>query len=76
MKKPADKEEGKQMFHHARNIEVGRGRILWGTATEVKNTYGITLRLPEGWVLPGGARTKDPNVALMRANWINETSRR
>lgn len=75
MKKNADN-DGSKMFEHARNIQIGKGRILWGTAVEVKNQYGASVKLPEGWVLPGGGRTKDHNVARAWAEWIDQVSQR
>lgn len=42
-------------FDHPKNIKVGKGRVLWAAAA--KGTSGI--HHPEGWVLPGGIRTRD-----------------
>lgn len=43
------------VFAHAKNITVGKGRVLWAPATT--DTSG--LEHEAGWVLPGGIRTQD-----------------
>ena len=60
-------EDGYKIFMDGRNIRVGNGRILWGTATETKRG-----RVIEGWVLPGGFRTRDENEAREWAKWIDD----
>lgn len=54
-------EEGRTpaSFHHPKNISVGRGRILWAASA----TCISGIHHPEGWVLPGGARTNSSEVA-------------
>lgn len=41
-------------FESPFDITIGKGRIIWAEATEIKGTV-----LPAGWVLPGGERTQD-----------------
>lgn len=57
-------------FHHPKNIRVGRARILW--APSVISTSG--LHHPEGWVLPGGARTRDEARARAAAVTVDALS--
>lgn len=70
-KRLMDEGDGARIFADARNMIVGRGRILWGTATQT----GTGLICSEGWVLPGGQRTRDPDVAREYAKWIDEQCR-
>lgn len=63
-------EDGAQVYIDPMNIRIGRGRILWGTATETNRG-----RFPAGWVLPGGFRTRDEDEARAWAKWINEVSK-
>ncbi|CAN7327371.1 hypothetical protein LJR084_001901 [Variovorax sp. LjRoot84] len=58
-------------FDHPRNIKVGNGRVLW--AKEATDTSGIHHQ--EGWVLPGGVRTRDSDAAHATAVSIDELSR-
>lgn len=67
-----DIEDGARMFADGRNMTVGRGRILWGTATQTNRGEIVE----EGWVLPGGRRTRNPDVARAFAKWIDEQTRR
>lgn len=66
-----DDNDGAKIFADARNMTVGRGRILWGTATQT----GRNEIVGEGWVLPGGQRTRDPEVARTFARWIDHQCR-
>jgi hypothetical protein len=50
---------------------MGKGRILWGTATQTSRN----LIVEEGWVLPGGQRTKNYDVAQAYARWIDAQCR-
>lgn len=50
---------GAEVFAHRNNLSVGNGRVLWAPATT--DTSGNPHA--EGWVLPGGRRTQDPNEA-------------
>lgn len=67
------KNEAVAVFSHPKSIQVGRGRILWGTSTipTLEGPYEKKY-LFEGWVLPGGERTTDPEVALAWATYIDE----
>jgi hypothetical protein len=58
-------------FHHANNLQYGRGRLLWAVALHRDNG----TQLPEGWVLPGGRRTQDAEEALRAAQYIDSISR-
>ena len=66
-----DIEDGARIFADTRNMTVRRGRILWGTATQT----GPGEIVGEGWVLPGGQRTRDPDVARAWARWIDHQCR-
>ncbi len=66
-----DNDDGARVFADGRNLSVGRGRILWGTATQTSRN----MVYEEGWVLPGGRRTKNLDVALAYARWIDEQCR-
>ena len=59
-------------FHHANNLQYGRGRLLWAGALHRDNG----TQLPEGWVLPGGRRTQDATEALEVAQYIDSISRK
>jgi len=58
-------------FHHANNLQYGRGRLLWAGALRRDNG----VELPEGWVLPGGRRTQDAEESLRAAQYIDSISR-
>jgi hypothetical protein len=58
-------------FHHANNLQYGRGRLLWAGALHRDDG----TQLPEGWVLPGGRRTQDAQEALRAAQYIDSISR-
>lgn len=66
-----DDQDGAQVYVDPMNIRIGRGRILWGTATETSRGE----KVPAGWVLPGGFRTRDEDEARAWAKWINEVSK-
>lgn len=66
-----DIDDGARVFADGRNLSVGKGRILWGTATQTSRN----MVYEEGWVLPGGQRTKNYDVALTYARWIDTQSR-
>lgn len=66
-----DSDDGAKVFADGRNLLVGKGRILWGTATQT-NRREI---YDEGWVLPGGQRTRDIDVARSYAAWIDQQCR-
>ena len=72
MTKPDNKDDGARVFADGRSISVGKGRILWGTATQTSRKEIVG----EGWVLPGGKRTTDFEVAQAYARWIDEQCRR
>lgn len=73
MTKPVDnKDDGARVFADGRSISVGKGRILWGTATQTSRN----MIVEEGWVLPGGQRTKDFEVAQAYARWIDSQCKR
>ena len=59
-------------FHHQKNIQVGRGRILYDETGGIKGGQWH----PPGWVLPGGARTSDIDEARAAADWIDAASRK
>jgi hypothetical protein len=58
-------------FHNHHNIRVGRGRILFA-ATPTTDSSGRYH--PPGWVLPGGRRTQDREIALAAAHRIDQLS--
>ena len=64
-------ENGAAVFADSRNITIGRGRILWGTATQTNRREIVE----EGWVLPGGHRTRNREVAEAFARWIDAGTR-
>ncbi len=66
-----DIDDGARVFADGRNLSVGKGRILWGTATQTSRN----MVYEEGWVLPGGQRTKNYDVAQTYASWIDEQCR-
>lgn len=49
-------------FNDPRNVTVGYARVIWAKACG---------RLPEGYVLPGGARTTNRMTAQHAANLMN-----
>ena len=67
-----DNDDGARVFADGRSIIVGQGRILWGTATQTSRN----MEYKEGWVLPGGQRTTDFEVAQAYARWIDSQCRR
>jgi hypothetical protein len=67
---PMDADSLPASFYHPRNISYGRGRILWAKAA----TCCSGILHPEGWVLPGGERTQNRNVAQAAAIAIDEMS--
>ena len=68
MKAPQNRNERipSDIFHNPRNVQVGMGRILWGTQTTVDGVL-----YPAGWVIPGGRRTNSYSEALLAAQWID-----
>ena len=70
-KNTQDKDDGARVYADGRNISAGRGRILWGTTTWTSKNQ----KFEEGWVLPGGQRTKDVDVAQAYARWIDHQCR-
>lgn len=62
-----DNDDGAKVFADGRNLAVGKGRILWGTATQTSRREICG----EGWVLPGGQRTRDIDTARAYAVWID-----
>ena len=64
-------QNGADVYASPLNITIGRGRILWGEATE-----DARKRIhPAGWVLPGGRRTTSREQAEAAAKRIDEISR-
>lgn len=55
-------------FHHQKNIQVGRGRILYDETGGIKGGQWH----PPGWVLPGGRRTQDYTTAYKMAEAMDE----
>lgn len=55
-------------FEHPLDITVGRGRVIYADAT----TDMAGKHHPAGWVLPGGARTDDPERAVLAAESVNK----
>jgi len=53
------KTEDVAIFNHAKNITIGRGRVIW--ASNTVTTAGQACW--SGWVLPGGMRTLDESRA-------------
>jgi hypothetical protein len=66
-----DNDDGARVFADGRSITIGKGRILWGTATQTSRN----MVYEEGWVLPGGQRTKNYDVAQAYASWIDAQCR-
>lgn len=64
-------DDGARVYADGRNLSVGKGRILWGTATQTSRNEIVG----EGWVLPGGQRTRDLDVARGYARWIDANHR-
>lgn len=59
-----------EVFQHPKNILIGNGRVLWGTATtDISGTFH-----PAGWVLPGGRRTEVRALAELVARNIDNLS--
>lgn len=57
--KPPSLETSHLAYMHPRNMQRGRGRLLYAqAATQNDGTY-----LPEGWVAPGGRRIQDEQEA-------------
>jgi len=52
-----------EVFQHPMNLRDGNGRIIWGPATI--DRFGV--HHPAGWVLPGGKRTQNRDIALTAA---------
>lgn len=62
---------GADVFASPFNIQMGRGRVMWGEATtDMSGKFH-----PSGWVLPGGRRTVSPQHAEAVAQRINELSK-
>ena len=65
-------------FTNPLDITIGRGRIIWAEALTYEGKHppyqGETF--PEGWVLPGGARTQDRALAEAAAKQIDEIAAR
>lgn len=57
------------VFEDPRNITVGAGRVIYALAT----TDHAGRYHPEGWVLPGGARTSSKARATRVATNINRS---
>jgi hypothetical protein len=55
-------------FNDPRDITVGRGRIIYARATVDFNGN----KHPEGWVLPGGQRTRSREIAETVAHNIDQ----
>ena len=55
-------------FEDPRNITVGKARVIWAEAAHPISTGA---RHPEGYVLPGGARTASRIEAHAAAVWID-----
>lgn len=58
------------VFDHPNNITVGQGRIIWGPSC--CGTDGFPH--PEGWVLPGGRRTRNEEFARAVALKLDQMS--
>lgn len=60
-------------FEDPRDISVGVGRIVWARELKYDGFHPkfVGRTLPEGWVLPGGERTKDRAAAEAAAAVIN-----
>ncbi len=57
-------------FHHVKNIQVGRGHILYAETGWIKGGQWHSA----GWVRPGGARTGDFVEAYKAAEEIDRLS--
>jgi hypothetical protein len=53
-------------FSDPKNITVGCGRVIWVDGC---------LKHSEGWILPGGAITQDPDIARSAAYHIDALSK-
>lgn len=62
-----EERDGSSVFYHPKNIRFGFGRIVYGSRT--LSAEGAVVE--EGWVLPGGSRTADHEVALQAAQQID-----
>lgn len=55
------------VFDNPKNVVVGCGRVCWGEACYPADSPPVDA----GWVLPGGRRTQDIEVALDMAALID-----
>ncbi len=67
------KEKELARFDHPRNILQGIGRVIY--AETLRGTDG-SVRMPEGWVLPGGRRTQSESEAKAVAAEISAITER
>lgn len=67
------KEKDTAHFGHPLNIIQGFGRVIY--AETLREPDG-SIRMPEGWVLPGGRRTQSESEAKAVAAEINAITAR
>lgn len=58
--------DGWKLFVHEKNIQVGKGRVLYAEAI-----HDARVVQPAGWVLPGGRRTQSHEEAMLVAKEID-----
>jgi hypothetical protein len=65
-------------FNDPRDIQIGYGRIIWAESLEYKgkNPKYVGRNLLAGWVLPGGERTQDKDIAERMAMTIDDKFQR
>lgn len=54
-----DAQSARDVFEHPFNITIGQAQVRWGTPTT--DMHGV--KHEAGWVLPGGQRTQNRDVA-------------
>ena len=54
------------VFDDPRNVQCGKARVIWAEQTTIthRGQVGKGEALPAGWVLPGGNRVLDRQLAV------------
>lgn len=63
------------IFNDPRNLHVGRARLIYAKKTDITTPSGEFKELPEGWVLPGGARLQNYEEAQAAARRLDDLIR-
>jgi|DEB19_MinimDraft_3_1074340.scaffolds.fasta_scaffold10664_5 hypothetical protein len=65
-------------FNDLRDIQIGYGRIIWAESLDYRgrNPNYVGRNLLAGWVLPGGERTQDKDIAERAAMAIDDQFQR